>query len=192
MIETWALVFLYSWKKKLDIKLLFKDWPIYFPLFMLCLYIVAEILIFNDQYWITQYGTQVKQVTLLSYLGLVLKNKLFDSGNENKNELIRFLTSPFMIAIICLVIGYSLNWIAISANDGHMPVFPSYTYFTGYTDVNSFAEDSFYILGDHTSKVIPLCDTIDIYYSNLSIGDVFVRAYVFILIYFSIKKSNKI
>ncbi|MCE5220164.1 MAG: DUF5317 domain-containing protein [Clostridium sp.] len=185
------LALLYSWHKKLNIKLLFESWPIYLPLCMLCLYIIAEILIFNDQYWITQYGSQIKQITLLSYLGLVLKYKLYDSENTNQSELKRFLTSPFIIAIICLVIGYSMNFIAITMNSGHMPVFPSTTYFTGYTDSSSFTKDSFYVLGDSTSKAIPLCDIYDIYYSNLSLGDVFVRCYVFLLIYHSIRRINK-
>lgn len=191
MIETWALVFLYSWKKKLNIKLIFYDWPIYLPLLMLCIYIIAEILIFNDQYWITQYGTQIKQLTLLSYLGLALKYYLYDSEKENQSEWMRFFTSPFVIAITCLVTGFILNGIAITLNSGHMPVFASTTYFTGYTDVNSFTEDSFYILGDQNSKAIPLCDIYDIYYSNLSLGDIFVRAYAFLLLFFSIKRINK-
>lgn len=193
MIETWVIAFIYAIKKKYNIKLIFKDWPIHLPLMMLCLYIVCEILIFNDNYSIVQYGTQIKQITLLSYSGLIIKYKLFDSQNENqKNELIRFLTSPFMIAMMCLIIGYGFNGIAIAANNGHMPVYPSNTYFTGYTDVNSFTKDSFYILGDQNSKVIPLCDSIDIYISNLSIGDVLVRIFVGILLFFSIKRSNKI
>jgi hypothetical protein len=158
---------------------------------MLGIYIIAEVMIFNDNYWITQYGTQIKQITLFSYIGVIYKYKLYDSQNENKSELIRFLTSPFTIAIMCLFVGYFLNYVAISANSGHMPVYPSNTYFSGYTDVNTFTEDSFYVLGDHNSKAIPLCDNIDIFFSNLSIGDVFVRVYIFILIYYSTKRVNK-
>jgi hypothetical protein len=105
--------------------------------------------------------------------------------------LIGFITSPFILAIVCLCIGYLLNFIAIQANGGHMPVFASNTYFSGYTTIESIAQDKFYILGDHTSKAIPLCDTIDIFYSNLSIGDVFVRCYTYIILFFSIKFSNK-
>jgi hypothetical protein len=191
LIETWILVFLYSWKKKLNIKLIFYDWPIYFPLICLIGYIVFEVMIFNDQYWITQYGTIIKPVTLLSYFGLMYKYNLYYSQNKSKSELVRFLISPFIIGIIFLVLGYIFNGIAILSNNGHMPVFPSYTYFTNYTDISSFTEDSFYILGDHTSKAIWACDCIDIFYSNLSLGDVFVRIYVAILIYFSIKRVNE-
>lgn len=191
MIETWILAFIYSVKKKYNIKLIFKDWPIYFPLIMVITYIIFEIMIFNDIYWIAQYGTVFKQITLLSYFGLIYKYQLYDSMDINqKNEFSRFIKSPFMIAIVCLLIGYLLNYLAIIANSGHMPVFPSNTYFTGYTDISSFTDDSFYVLGDSTSKVIPLCDTIDIFISNLSIGDIFVRFYVAILIYFSIKRIN--
>lgn len=45
MIETWVIAFLYAWKKKLNVKLIFNDFPIYFPLTMLLVYIVAEIMI---------------------------------------------------------------------------------------------------------------------------------------------------
>lgn len=192
MIETWAIAFLYAWKKKLDVKLIFYDWPIWFPLSMVVIYLIAEIMIFNNNYWVTQYGTQIKEITLFSYLGLVLKyNLYFSDDDKQKNEFVRFIKSPFIIAILCLIIGYFCNYIAITANSGHMPVFPSYTYFSGYTKISNFTKDSFYILGDYTTKAIWACDNIDIFYSNLSIGDVFVRCYSYILIVFSIKKVNK-
>ena len=188
LVETWIIVFLYSLKKKYNIKLIFKEWLFYPPLIMLGVYLIAEVMIFNDNYWITQYGTLIKQVTLFSYCGLVYKHQLYFSMDINKSELIRFITSPFIIAIGCLLIGYYCNFVAISSNFGHMPVFPSNTYFTGYTDVNTFTDSSFYVLGDHTSKAIPLCDIYDIYYSNLSLGDLFVRCYVFILLLNAIKR----
>jgi len=160
---------------------------------MLCAYIILEIMYFNNCYYISGYTNLFKAITLFSYLGLIYQYELYDSMYDKYKGkgLIAFITSPFILAISCLFIGYLLNYIAIVLNSGHMPVFPSNTYFTSYTDIEEFTKDSFYILGNHTSKAIPLCDTIDIFYSNLSLGDLFIRGYTFIVLYFSIKMNQK-
>jgi hypothetical protein len=206
LIETWGLVFLIIYIRNrfirllqqnnvdiwqwYDIKLLFRHWSIIPPLIMLGVYIIAEIMIINNNYWITQYGTQIKQITIFSYFFLTNEYQLYKNQKYKDNNLISFIKSPFILAILFLCIGYLLNGIAVMANSGHMPVFPSNSYFTNYTDIDTFTENSFYILGDNTSKLIPLCDTIDIFYSILSIGDLFVRGYVFIILYYSIKYKN--
>lgn len=208
MIETWLLVFLVVYihnkfvinlnnkgifiYQKYNTKALFKNWAIYPPLVMLGVYIIVEIMIFCDNYWIVQYGNLIKQITLLTYLGLIIQYQLYNSMYQKYKGkgIIGFLTSPVVLAFVCLFFGYFLNYLAVQANLGHMPVFPSNTYFTGYTDVESFTKDGFYVLGDQNSKVIPLCDSIDIYYSNLSIGDLFVRAYIFIILFFSIRTTK--
>jgi hypothetical protein len=150
-------------------------------------------MIFNGYNPIERYGNIYKGITLFTYFGLIYHYELHNSMFEKYKDkgLKAFFTSPFMLAIVCLVIGYLLNYIAIAANSGHMPVFAYNTYFSGYTDINEFTQDSFYILGDYTSKAIPLCDTIDIFYSNLSIGDLFIRAYIFNILFWSVKNSNK-
>jgi len=209
LIEIWFLLFLiihirnkfiHNLEKnniyiyqKYNFRQLLKHWSIYPPMIMLFTYCVLEILYFNNYYQISKYTNIFKSITILSYFGLVCKYDLYDSMYDKYKGkgFISFITSPFVLAIICLFIGYFINYIAISMNSGHMPVFPSYTFFTGYTDIEEFTKDSFYILGDHTSKAIIFCDTIDIFYSNLSIGDLFVRCYVFIILFFSVKKSNK-
>ena len=210
MIETWLILFLILFirnkfienlernncylYKQYDMSLIFKHWSIIIPVFMLILYIIFEILILNKYYAFLPYCKLYKQITLFSYFGLVYKYDLCISMYQKyrDKELISFVTSPFILSILCLSIGYLLNYIAIQANFGHMPVFPSCTYSTGYTDINSFTKDTFYILGDNNSKLIPLCDIYDIYISNISIGDMFVRMNIFIILLFSIKKSNEI
>ena len=209
MIETWFLVFLIIYIRnkfihnlernniyiyqKYKIKPFLKHYSSWFPILMLLLYIILEILIFNNYYKIIEYTNIFKAITILSFFGLICQYELYDSMYDKYKGkgLKAFVTSPFILAIICLFVGYSLNYVAIVSNGGHMPVFVSNTYFSGYTDIEEFTKDSFYILGDHTSKAIPLCDTIDIFYSNLSIGDLFIRCYAFIILFFSLKKSNK-
>ena len=104
---------------------------------------------------------------------------------------IAFITSPFSLAIFCLCVGYFFNYIAIVSNNNHMPLFNDLSYWSGYTDIHSFTVDSFYILGDYKSKYIIFCDIIDLGYTTLSIGDVFIRFYPFVILFFSIKKSNE-
>lgn len=210
MIETWFLVFLIVFLRnkfvqnleknniylyrQYNLKNIFKHWSIIPPLIMLIVYIIFEAMVFMDYRQIIEYGTVFKQITLLSYLALIVKYELYDSafGECQKSEIKSFITSPFFFAVVCLSIGYLLNYAAISANGGHMPVFPDLTIATGYTDIDEFTDNSFYILGGFDSKMIPFCDILDIGFSNLSIGDVFVRMYAFIILYFSIKKSNKL
>ena len=83
------------------------------------------------------------------------------------------------------------------ANSGKMPVYPSLTYFTGYAKPEMFIDSAkygdFHILGDAYTKMIPLCDIFDVFgYCVMSIGDIIVRSFLFLVIYYCIKESNKI
>ena len=210
MIETWFLLFLIIYIRnkfihnleknniyiyqKYKFKQLLNHWSVYPPMIMLVAYCILEILYFNNYYQIAEYTNIFKAITILSFFGLVCQYELYDSMYDKYKGkgLISFVTSSFILAIVCLFIGYSLNWVAIVANGYHMPVFPTMTISTGYTDLNEFTKDSFYILGGYDSKMIPLCDIFDLFgYSNLSLGDLFARCYVFIILFFSVKKSNK-
>lgn len=72
-----------------------------------------------------------------------------------------------------------------------MPAFPSLTYFTGYLKGDTFSKiQDIHILGDSNVKLKYLSDFIDIGYSILSIGDIFIRVFVVIIIYVTVKKTN--
>ncbi|MGN0028014.1 MAG: DUF5317 family protein, partial [Clostridium sp.] len=74
---------------------------------------------------------------------------------------------------------------------GYMPVFPSLSYLTGYAKVDSFSKvKDIHILGNSSTKLKFLTDIFDIGYSVLSLGDIFIRCFVFIIIYNTIKKIN--
>jgi len=210
MIETWMIIFLIVYirnkhiqnlernncfiYKQYDMRLIFKNWSIVMPLLMLLFYIVFEILVLNQCYILLPYCKLIKSITLFSYFGLVYEYDLCNSIYQKYRDkgLISFITSPFILSILCLYIGYLTNYIAIQANFGHMPLFNDLSFWSDYTDIHNFTEDSFYILGDHNSKYIPFCDIIDLGYTTLSIGDVCVRLFPFIILLFSIKKSNEI
>ena len=209
MIETWLILFLiifirnkfiqklerngvYLWKQY-DINLIFKNWSFYPPIILLVLYLILEVMMLNNIIWFLEYSTIIKQLTLLSFLGLVIEYELYDSYFEKYkgNGLKAFLTSPFIFAMISLCIGLLMNYIAVINNNGHMPLFISFSYATGYADIQALTKDTFYILGDHTSKMIFLCDTIDLFgFSNLSIGDLFIILCMTTILYCSVKQIN--
>ena len=81
---------------------------------------------------------------------------------------------------------------AIKFNGGFMPVFPKLSYLTGYAKVDSFNKvNDIHILGSSNTKVKFLTDIFDLGYSVLSIGDIFIRAFVFIIIFSSVREINK-
>ena len=71
-------------------------------------------------------------------------------------------------------------------------MFPKLSYVTGYATVESFNKvNDIHILGNSETKLKFLTDIFDIGYSILSLGDVFIRFYVFIIIFKSIKHINE-
>ena len=195
MIEFIIGSFLYSkFKKGYKLKPLFK-YPYIFaiipPLLCALLYIFIEISVWNQQYWFLPYQHIIKTITLLSYIPLVYTYNLYKNDNEKyiNNEAMQVLTSPMFKAGFCLWLGSTLNKIVIKANNG-MPVSPSNTYWTGYAKPDLF-NDGVHILGNAYTKLIPLSDWIDIFYSVISPGDILIRMFAFLILYYSIKNSNK-
>jgi len=196
LIETIILSMIFSkFKKGYKLKYIFK-YPYIFaiipPLLCVLLYIFIEICVWNQWHWFLPYQHLIKTITLLSYVPLLYTYKLFKNNNPKyiNNEAMQVLTSPMFKAVFCLWLGSTLNKIVISANNG-MPVFPSNTYWTGYAKPE-FVQDGIHILGNAYTKLIPLSDNIDIFFSILSPGDLLIRMFVFLILYYAIKESNKI
>jgi hypothetical protein len=73
-----------------------------------------------------------------------------------------------------------------------MPAFPTLSYLTGYVKQDVFTKvNDIHALGSSATKLKFLTDVIDIGYSIMSIGDVFIRVFAFIIIFSAIKKSNE-
>lgn len=173
-------------------KPLVKSWEMLFPLLFMFAYIGLETCVFMKIYWFIPYQNIFKTLTLLSYLPLIFKYKLYESvwtKLKSKNEFVNIITSPLIIGSACILIGTILNLIVIKANNG-MPVFLSLTYFTGYASLDSF-NDGLHVLGNSNTKLIFLSDIFDIGYSIMSLGDILNRIFVSIILYFSIKQSNR-
>ncbi|WP_195262574.1 MULTISPECIES: DUF5317 family protein [unclassified Clostridium] len=176
MIETILISLIFCKIKKLKIKPLFKSWTIYPVLFMEFVYLIIQVNIFMDNYVVINNVGILKALYLCSYLPMIFKYRQYISA---------------IIGSIFVIIGGLLNDIAISANNGFMPVFPTLSFFTGYAKIEAFDKvNDIHILGDSSTKLKPLTDIFDLGYSVLSIGDIFIRVYVFIIIYNVVKQLN--
>ncbi|GAA0084353.1 hypothetical protein UT300007_07920 [Clostridium sp. CTA-7] len=130
-----------------------------------------------ENYVVINYVGILKTLYLCSYLPLIFTYKQYIAA---------------IIGSVFVIIGGILNDIAIWANNGYMPVFPTISYFTGYAKPDAFNKvNDIHILGDSTTKLKPLTDIFDIGYSVLSVGDIFIRLYIFIIIYNVVKLLNK-
>ncbi len=85
---------------------------------------------------------------------------------------------PYIFACCSLLTGFGLNYIVMYFNQGKMPIYPSVSYSTGYTQydmtMNASRFSDFHILGDHTTNLIFLSDFIDVGASIWSPGDILI------------------
>ncbi|MFC4780279.1 DUF5317 family protein [Eubacterium multiforme] len=176
MLETIIIALIICKIKGYKIIPLFKNWTIYPVVIMEVINITLQANVFMRNYELIRYAGILKTVYLCSYLPLVFKYKEYISA---------------IVGSIAIVFGGILNDIAIKANNGFMPVFPSLSYLTGYATTESFSKvNDIHILGgDHTNLKF-LTDIFDLGYSILSVGDIFIRLYVFLIIYNAVKNIN--
>lgn len=176
MIETILLALVFAKIKGYKLKPLFKSWTIYPVLSFVLIYMILEIMLFRGNYSLIKYSDKFHYVYILAFLTLIIKYKLNLSA---------------IIGSIFIVIGSILNNIAISANNGKMPVFPTISYWTGYIKFDSFSKaKDLHILGNSATKLKLLTDIFDVGYSIMSIGDIFIRVFAFIIVFNTIKVIN--
>ena len=188
----------YKWS---EIFRIFKHWSMY-PIILTCvLNIYIVFLMIHGEYWFLQYSNYIKDITLLFYILLVIKYKLIDISVfkriniKNNGQLITSLTSPVIIGALCATIGSKLNQIAMFYNNGKMPVFPSNSISIGFSKIDMFEKASafndFHVLGDYSTRLIFLTDVWDIFYVIISPGDILIKLFAGIILYYSIKQCNK-
>jgi hypothetical protein len=176
MIETILIALLVAKIKGYNLKLLFKSWVIYPILGYELFYTILQATIFLGDYRFVKYASILKPLYLYLFLFPIIKYKKYYSA---------------IIGSAFIFIGSTLNNIAIKANDGSMPVFPTLSYWTGYVKEDSFMRiNDIHVMGNSATKLKFLTDIIDIGYSILSIGDIFIRCFAFIVIFNVIKHVN--
>lgn len=140
------------------------------------IYIIYQINIFCGNYFFIPYGPYLKNATLVTLLIPIYIYKLY---------------LPAFAGSGCIVAGSLLNKLVIFANDGKMPVYASVSRLTGYFSEAAFAKvDSTHVIGSANTKLKILSDFIDLGYCVISIGDILIHLFVFIIFYYSIKAVN--
>jgi len=173
-------------KESYLVKPILKQWSIYPVILMSLIYCIFQYMILNHDYSFIPYQKIFKDALIMSYIilgvDILFRNKIY---------------KPFIFACYSLLSGCGLNAIVMHFNNKKMPIFPTFTYSTGYTQydmiINSSKYGDFHVLGDHTTKLIFLADVFDVCgFSIWSIGDILVRVFAFMMVYYSVKEVNKI
>ncbi|ETI88529.1 MAG: hypothetical protein Q607_CBUC00197G0023 [Clostridium butyricum DORA_1] len=176
MPETILLAFLYAKLKGNKVSVLFSSWTIYPLVIFEIITFIRQVMSFCGSYTIIESINKLTSIYLIFYLLLVFKYELY---------------IPSIIGSIFIVLGGALNDIVIKANGGFMPVYQSISYLTGrFISDESPIKDNIHILGTSEANLKFLTDFIDLGYTILSIGDVLMRIFVFLIIYGAIKKIN--
>ncbi len=140
-------------------------------------YVLLQASVFMHNYSFIRYTSIINSLYMYTLIIPVMVYKLYKPG---------IIGSIFMIA------GTLLNRLAMSSNGGKMPVYATLSKLTGYYDPAAIQSvDNIHIAGDETVKLKFLTDYIDTGSSILSIGDVLIHSFVFIVIYYSIKEINR-
>jgi hypothetical protein len=176
MIETVISAIILAKCKHYKIRYLFFTWSFYPILLSQCILIFFQISIFDGKYYFIQFASIIKTAIILSFIFPLFVFKLY---------------KPALIGSGFIFFGTFLNKFIITQNNGKMPVFPSLSYLTGYAKPNMFGSvDAIHVLGNEAVKYKILTDYIDLGYSILSPGDVFIHLFIFIMLYYTIKAVN--
>lgn len=178
MIETIVITLLVTKLRKNNIKAVFKDFAFYPLFFFTLIYVYLEYLTFQGDYSLTTYNSIYKILYLSSLIILIMKFRLLYSS---------------LFGTLCIIIGTWLNQIVVNANNGRMPVFPSFSVITGYYKPGMFEKihNDIHVLGNRDTKFKWLSDIFDTGYSIMSLGDLIIRLCVFVIFYSAINELNK-
>lgn len=172
------LAVLYAKKRGHRIKPMLKDYSLY-PFFVAEIaYLFLQISVFTGNHSFIPYASTFKTIYLYTLIIPIIVHKLYKTG---------------IYGSIMITIGSMLNRFVMSQNGGKMPVYATLSRYTGYFDeVTIDTVDKVHILGNEATKYKILTDYIDVGYSILSIGDVLIHAFIFVVVYNAIKEtSNK-
>ena len=140
------------------------------PYFVLELcYIGVQVSAFCGYYGFVPYASWIKRLYFLVLLVPVLVHRLY---------------IPAISGAGAAAAGTLLNRLVMNANGGKMPVFATLSRWTGYfTPDFAAAGDTIHMVGDSSVKLAFLADYIDLGYCILSIGDLLIHSFTFIIIY---------
>ena len=162
--------------RRLKIKYLFYSWTFYPVLLTQVLLIFFQASVFWGTYYFIRFASAMETAIILSFLFPMLVFKLY---------------KPAMLGSGSIIFGTILNKFVILQNGGKMPAYPSLSYLTGYVKPEAFGvADSLHVLGSEATKFKFLTDYIDLGYSILSPGDVFIHLFSYLMLYYTVKAVN--
>lgn len=170
------LAILYAKLKGYRIKPMIRDYSLY-PLFIAeMIYMFLQISVFTGNHSYIQYAGVFKTLYLYTLVVPIVVHKLYKTG---------------IYGSIILTIGSLMNKFVMSQNGGKMPVYATLSKLTGYFDESAIGTaDQVHIIGNEATKYKILTDYIDVGYSILSIGDVLIHAFIFMVVYNVIKENS--
>lgn len=152
----------------------------FYPLLTVeAVYIFFQINALCSNYSYVIYAKQIQMAYIICLLLPILRRKLYIQS---------FIGSGLVI------FGTLLNQAVIKANNGHMPVFPTLSKLTGFFKEGNLSQgiDSLHIELTESTKLNWLADYIDMGFSIMSIGDLFIHTFIPIVIYYAIKSMNAV
>ncbi len=174
MIISILFAFILAKIKGYKLLLAFKTFSLY-PLFLVeATYIFFQVNTFMGNYYFLQYAGYIKSAYMYVLILPILLYKLY---------------VPAIAGSGLVFLGTILNKIVIFFNDGKMPIYPTLSKLTGYYKVGAIEKgsDALHILVNENTKLVYLTDYIDVGFSILSIGDVLIHSFIFVIVYFTIK-----
>ena len=177
MIETVLLALIFARIRGTEINKILKHWEFY-PVFICALtYIFLQIGMFEGDYSLLVFANIYKALYSLAIFFLIYRFKIYKQG---------------FIGIGLMFVGMALNKLVMYFNDWKMPVFPTLSLKTGYVDIERLNTiDGWHVVGDSATRLKVLSDIFDTGYCVMSLGDVLVRAFLFIVLYYSFKSTKK-
>ncbi|MDD4774147.1 MAG: DUF5317 family protein [Eubacteriales bacterium] len=168
-----------SWAKIRDYRLkpLLKAYTLYPYLCVELFYLFLQFNILLDNYFFVQYTPYFRNLHLYALMIPLFYYKIYKPG---------------IIGSGLIVLGTLSNKFVMAQNGGKMPVFASLSKYTGYYNESAMGvADDIHIIGTELTRYKYLSDFIDIGWSILSIGDLLIHSFTFIVIYYTIKALNK-
>ena len=176
MIVEIIAVALLAWLKRFRLRYLLRTWTFYPILLTQLALVVAQFSLFTGWYGLVPLAAYLEPAIILSFFFAMFAFKLYQ---------------PAIAGCACIAVGTVLNKLAIAQNGGHMPVFPTLSYVTGYINPATFGTlDTLHVLGNAGTKLKFLTDYIDYGYSVLSPGDVLIHLYACIMLFALIRAVN--
>ena len=123
------------------------------------------------------YGALLQTACMLSLLWPILRHRLYPQA---------------IAGALLSCAGTALNRLAMRANGGRMPVYPTLSRLTGYYRDGALeaAEDALHVLMTPDTHLNFLADVFDVGFSIMSVGDLLIHAFVTLVVYGVVVRLN--